>query len=233
MADEDYKRKLAAILSADVAGYSRLMGDNEVATVSTLKSHRNHISDIVQAFNGRVVDSPGDNILAEFRSIVDAVSCAVAIQEGLQVENDELPENRKMMFRIGVNLGDVIQDGDRIYGDGVNIAARIEGLAYTGGVAISAHGLFETYRKDDNAKARELFERSVELDPNYAYAWTYLGWTYWIDAVYYHMYYDRKEWLENAETMAQKALSINDKSSDAYALLSGVYLSQGKYDEAV
>lgn len=100
-------------------------------------------------------------------------------------------------------------------------------------LVVKAHGLFETYRKDDNAKARELFERSVELDPNYAYAWTYLGWTYWIDAVYYHMYYDRKEWLENAETMAQKALSINDKSSDAYALLSGVYLSQGKYDEAV
>ena len=484
MADENYKRKLTAILSADVAGYSRLMGDDEVATVSTLKTNRNLITDKVQAFNGRVVDSPGDNLLAEFRSIVDAVSCAVAIQEGLRAENDNLPENRKMNFRIGVNLGDVIQDGDRIYGDGVNIAARIEGLSDPGGVAISgtafdnvrnkldcgyqfsgehvvknianpvrvykiltdpecagkvigekrflgrmsrrvamsailisaiiigalvsyyiylhqsgriepasvkkmafplpdkpsiavlpfdnmsgdsdqtyiadgiseniiaalskipelfvisrnstfnykgkpvkvqqiaedlgvryvlegsiqksgerlrvtaqlidalkghhvwsekydrkledlfgvqdditlniavamqveltegeqaqvrhqtenlqawslavkAQGLFETYRKDDNAKARELFERSVELDPNYAYAWTYLGWTYWIDAVYYHMYYDRKEWLENAETMAQKALSINDKSSDAYALLSGVYLSQGKYDEAV
>ena len=137
MADENYKRKLTAILSADVAGYSRLMGDNEVATVSTLKSRRNLISEKVQAFNGRVVDSPGDNLLAEFRSIVDAVSCAVAIQEGLQVENDELPENRKMMFRIGVNLGDVIQDDDRIYGDGVNIASRIEGLADPGGVAIS------------------------------------------------------------------------------------------------
>jgi TolB-like protein/class 3 adenylate cyclase len=137
MADENYKRKLTAILSADVAGYSRLMGDDEVATVITLKSHRNLISDKVQEFNGRVVDSPGDNLLAEFRSIVDAVSCAVAIQEGLQVENDELPENRKMMFRIGVNLGDVIQDEDRIYGDGVNIAARVEGLADPGGIAIS------------------------------------------------------------------------------------------------
>ncbi len=137
MADEDYKRKLTAILSADVAGYSRLMGDNEVATVSTLKSHRKLITEKVQAFNGRVVDSPGDNILSEFRSIVDAVSCAVAIQEGLREENDELPENRKMVFRIGVNLGDVIQDEDRIYGDGVNIAARIEGLADPGGIAIS------------------------------------------------------------------------------------------------
>jgi adenylate cyclase len=137
MADEDYKRKLTAILSADVAGYSRLMGDDEVATVSTLKSHRNLITEKVQAFKGRVVDSPGDNILSEFRSIVDAVKCAVAIQEGLREQNDELPENRKMVFRIGVNLGDVIQDEDRIYGDGVNIAARIEGLADPGGIAIS------------------------------------------------------------------------------------------------
>ena len=137
MADEDYKRKLTAILSADVVGYSRLMGNDETATVNTLKSHRSLFSEKVQAFNGRVVDSPGDNILAEFRSIVDAVSCAVTIQKGLRKQNDELPENRKMIFRIGVNLGDVIYDEDRIYGDGVNIAARIESLADPGGVAIS------------------------------------------------------------------------------------------------
>jgi adenylate cyclase len=149
MADENYKRKLTAILSADAAGYSRLMGDNEVATVSTLKSSRNLISEKVQAFNGRVVDSPGDNILSEFRSIVDAVSCAVAIQEGLREENDKLPENRRMLFRIGVNLGDVIQDGDRIYGDGVNIAARIEGLADPGGVAISGTAFDNVRNKID------------------------------------------------------------------------------------
>ena len=137
MADEDYKRKLTAILSADVVGYSRLMGNDETATVNTLKSHRSLFSEKVQAFNGRVVDSPGDNILAEFRSIVDAVSCAVTIQKGLRKQNNELPENRKMIFRIGVNLGDVIYDEDRIYGDGVNIAARIESLADPGGVAIS------------------------------------------------------------------------------------------------
>ena len=137
MADENYKRKLTAILSADVAGYSRLMGEDESATVSTLKSHRNLITEKVQTFNGRVVDSPGDNILAEFRSIVEAVSCAVAIQQGLRDKNEELPDNRKMQFRIGVNLGDVIEDGDRIYGDGVNIAARVEDLAKPGEVAIS------------------------------------------------------------------------------------------------
>ncbi len=137
MADEDYKRKLTAILSADVAGYSRLMGDDETATVSTLKSHRNIFYEKVQAFNGRVVDSPGDNILAEFRSIVDAVSCAVEIQHVLREQNEKLSEDRKMDFRIGVNLGDVIHDEDRIYGDGVNIAARVEGLADPGGIAIS------------------------------------------------------------------------------------------------
>jgi adenylate cyclase len=113
------------------------MGDDEVATVSTLKTNREIITEKVQAFNGRVVDSPGDNILSEFISIVDAVNCAIAIQEKLRKENDKLPENRKMNFRIGVNLGDVIQDEDRIYGDGVNIASRIEGLADPGGVAIS------------------------------------------------------------------------------------------------
>ena len=128
MADEDYKRKLTAILSADVVGYSRLMGEDEAATVSTLKSHRNLISGKVQTFKGRVVDSPGDNILAEFRSIVDAISCAVETQKGLKEKNEKLPDNRKMIFKIGVNLGDVIQDGDRIYGDGVNIAARVRAL---------------------------------------------------------------------------------------------------------
>ena len=149
MADENYKRKLTAILSADVAGYSRLMGDDEVATVSTLKYYRELITEKVQAFNGRVVDSPGDNILSEFRSIVDAVKCAVAIQEGLRAENDKLPDSRKMHFRIGVNLGDVIHDVDRIYGDGVNIAARIEGLADPGGVAISGTAFDNVRNKID------------------------------------------------------------------------------------
>ena len=137
MVNEDFDRKLTAILSADVAGYSRLMGDDEAATVSTLKSYRHLITEKVQEFKGRVVDSPGDNILSEFRSIVDAVKSAVAIQEGLRERNDKLPENRKMLFRIGVNLGDVIQDGDRIYGDGVNIAARVESMAEAGGICIS------------------------------------------------------------------------------------------------
>jgi adenylate cyclase len=137
MADEGFKRKLAAILSADVIGYSRLMRDDEEATVRDIAAHRVLISDIIQQHNGRVVDSPGDNILAEFASVVDAVNGAVKIQEEIKRSNADTPPDRRMEFRIGVNLGDVIEEKERIYGDGVNIAARVEGLAAAGGISIS------------------------------------------------------------------------------------------------
>jgi len=137
MSDEDYKRKLAAILSADVEGYSRLMGEDEDATISTLTTYRELMSTIILKHRGRVVDSPGDNLLAEFGSVIAAVRCAVEIQEEFRVRNAELPENRRMEFRIGINLGDVVEEGERIYGDGVNITARVEGLAEGGGICIS------------------------------------------------------------------------------------------------
>lgn len=137
MATEGFKRKLAAILSADVAGYSRLMGEDEAATVRALETYRRVISDLIQQHRGRVVDSPGDNILAEFASVVDAVQCAVAVQKEIQARNLELPETRRMQFRIGINLGDVIEEEDRLYGDGVNIAARLESLAEPGGICVS------------------------------------------------------------------------------------------------
>ena len=137
MAEESFERKLAAILSADVEGYSRLMDDDEEATVRTLTAYRTTISNLVQQYGGRVVDSPGDNILAEFKSVVDAVNCAVEIQRDIAGQNAELPDERKMQFRIGVNLGDVIEEEDRIYGAGVNIAARLEGLADAAGICIS------------------------------------------------------------------------------------------------
>ncbi len=137
MAEKGFKRKLAAILSADVEGYSRLMDDDEEATVRTLTAYRSAINDLVQQYRGRVVDTPGDNILAEFTSVVDAVNCAVEIQHKLAERNTELPYNRKMEFRIGVNLGDVIEEEGRIYGDGINIAARLEGLAEAGGICLS------------------------------------------------------------------------------------------------
>jgi adenylate cyclase len=137
MTTERAKRKLSAILSADVKGYSRLMGEDEVATVRTLKEYRELMSKLIKEYRGRVVDSPGDNVLAEFASVVDALECSIEIQKNLRTKNDALPDNRKMEFRIGVNLGDVIEDEDRVYGDGVNIAARIEGLAEPGGICIS------------------------------------------------------------------------------------------------
>lgn len=137
MGAEEFRRKLTAILSADVKGYSRLMGEDEEATVRTITAHREVITLVIQKYRGRVVDSPGDNILAEFVSVVDAVQSAVEIQEVIRAKNAELPEDRRMEFRIGINLGDVIQEGERIYGDGVNIAARVEGLAEAGGICIS------------------------------------------------------------------------------------------------
>ena len=137
MAQEKFKRKLTTILSTDVAGYSRLMGDDEAATVKTLEQYKEIMFELIREHRGRVVNSPGDNLLAEFTSVVDAVQCAVAVQKELQARNTELPENRKMQFRIGVNLGDVIEEESRIYGDGVNIAARLESLADPGGICIS------------------------------------------------------------------------------------------------
>jgi adenylate cyclase len=131
------ERKLTAILSADVEGYSRLMGDDEEATVKSLNTYREAMSRLIEEHQGRVIDSPGDNLLAEFTSAVNAVQCAVVIQAELRARNIALTEDRRMNFRIGVNLGDVIVDGDRIYGDGVNVAARVESLAEGGGICVS------------------------------------------------------------------------------------------------
>ena len=137
MTDERASRKMSAILSADVKGYSRLMSVDEERTVKALNDCREIIGRCVDDHRGRVVDSPGDNVLAEFVSTVEAVKCAVKIQEDLKARNANLPQSSRMEFRIGVNLGDVIEEDDRIYGDGVNIAARLEGLAEAGGICIS------------------------------------------------------------------------------------------------
>jgi adenylate cyclase len=139
MTDPRSRRKLTAILSADVVGYSRLMAANEAATVETLKSYRDIIARLVVRHGGRVVNAPGDALLVEFPSAVEAVQTAVEIQKSLEGHNIDLEPERRMQFRIGVNLGDVIEEGDgTIYGDGVNIAARMEALAEAGGVCISS-----------------------------------------------------------------------------------------------
>jgi len=137
MAEEGFKRKLAAILSADVVGYSLLMDDNEQETIRTLKNYCTVITTLIGHNRGRLVDIVGDNLLVEFSSAVDAVNCGTEIQQELAKRNMELPDNRKMEFRIGINVGDVVEENGRIYGDGVNIAARIEGLAEAGGICIS------------------------------------------------------------------------------------------------
>ena len=137
MAKESFKRKMSAVFSADVVGYSRLMGEDEAATVDTITSYRKIMADLVQQHRGRIVDTPGDNVLAEFASVVDAVQGAVAVQKEIQARNAALSHDRRMQFRIGVNLGDVIEEGESIYGDGVNIAARLEALADPGGICIS------------------------------------------------------------------------------------------------
>src|SRR5215813_673765 len=130
-------RKLAAILSADVVGYSRLMGEDEVGTLHTLTAYRKIVDVLIERYRGRIVGTAGDSVLAEFASVVDAVQCAMEIQSSLKAENASLPPERQMRFRIGINLGDVMVEGETIYGDGVNIAARLQALADGGGICLS------------------------------------------------------------------------------------------------
>jgi adenylate cyclase len=155
------ERKLTAILCADVHGYSRLMGENEEATVRTLSAHRRIIDGLIEQHHGRFVNSAGDSVLAEFGSVVNAVDCAVEIQATLKAENASLPPERWMEFRIGVNLGDVVVDGEQIYGDGINVAARLESLAEPGGIYISGK-VHEEIRNKLALKCEDLGEQRVK-----------------------------------------------------------------------
>jgi len=158
---QEFKRKLTAIFSADVEGYSRLMREDEEETVRTLTAYRTAMTSLIQQYRGRVVDSPGDNLLADFTSVVDAVNCAVEIQRELAERNAELTADRRMLFRIGVNLGDVIEEGKRIYGDGVNIAARMESLAEAGGICISGT-VYDAIEKKIGLEYEYLGEQEVK-----------------------------------------------------------------------
>ena len=153
MTPPDVIRKLSAILSADAAGYSRLMGLDEATTVHTLTACKEAMARLIHHHRGRVVDSPGDNLLAEFDSVVQAVQCAFEIQADLKVRNNALPQERRMLFRIGINLGDVIVDGERIHGDGVNVAARLESLAVAGGIC-GSRSAFEQIENNLHSGAR-------------------------------------------------------------------------------
>jgi len=161
MTAEKFKRKLAAILSADVKGYSRLIGEDEEGTIRTLNAYLGAITGFIRKHEGRVVGTAGDSVLAEFASVVDAVRCAVEIQEELKDRNKELPEDRRMEFRIGVNLGDVVEEGDNILGDGVNVAARVESLAEAGGICISGT-VYDQIEKKLSLGYEYLGEQSVK-----------------------------------------------------------------------
>ncbi len=158
------ERRLAAILAADVVGYSRLMGADEEATLATLNAYREIIDRLVVDLHGRVFGSAGDSVIAEFASPVEAVRCAVDIQQEIEARNADLPEDRRMHFRIGVNLGDVMAEGDNLFGDGVNVAARLEGLAKAGGVCVSGT-VFDHVRNKVGVEFEDLGEQQVKNIP--------------------------------------------------------------------
>ena len=155
------ERKLVAIMAADVVGYSRLMHDNEERTLATLTAHRAIIDELIANGRGEIAGTAGDSVLAEFASVVDAVRCAVSIQQALAKANEPLPEESRMLFRIGINVGDVmVKDGD-IFGDGVNVAARLEGIAEPGGICVT-RGVRDHLRDRMEYKFEDLGEHSVK-----------------------------------------------------------------------
>ena len=154
-------RRLAAILAADIAGYSRLMHEDEAATVRDLKAHQSVILPLVGRHGGRIIDTAGDGIMAEFPSVIGATECAVEIQTAMAERNWGVPESRRMLFRIGINLGDVIHDESRIYGDGINIAARLEALAEPGGV-LASNTVYDQVRGKLPLRFEDLGERQVK-----------------------------------------------------------------------
>ena len=156
------ERRLAAILAADVVGYSRLMGVDEEGTLSQLKAHRRTLIDPkMKDHRGRIVKTTGDGLLVEFASVVDAVRCAAEIQSGMAGRNADVPRERRIEFRIGINVGDIIIDGDDIFGDGVNIAARLEGLAEPGEVWVS-RTVREQVRDKLSLTFKDMGEREVK-----------------------------------------------------------------------
>ncbi len=165
MAPNETSRRLATILAADVVGYSRLMAEDEETTVQTLRAHRVIIDRLIARHDGRIFHTAGDSVLAEFGSAVEAVRCAMTIQDELRVRNAELPEARRMLFRIGINLGDVIVDGDDLLGDGVNVAARLESIAPPGGVCISG-GTFEQVKNKLSVGFEDLGPQTVKNIPD-------------------------------------------------------------------
>lgn len=158
------KRRLTTILASDVVGYSRLMAADEEATLATLRTYRAVISELVAKHDGRIFNTAGDAVLAEFGSTVEAVRCAISIQEDLAVRNAQLPDEGQMWFRIGINVGDVMVDGNDLFGDGVNVAARLEGLAEKGGICISG-STFEQVKNKLSVGFADIGPQSIKNIP--------------------------------------------------------------------
>src|ERR1700689_3999384 len=154
-------RRLSAIMSADVAGYSRLMGLDEAGTARILREHRVIADAVVAKHGGRIVKTTGDGLLIEFPSVVDAVECAVAVQTVMTERNEGSPQDRRMLLRIGINLGDILIEGDDILGDGVNVAARLEGIAEPGGICISSSA-YDQVRGKVDVEFSNLGERNLK-----------------------------------------------------------------------
>src|SRR5918995_2201958 len=154
-------RKLAVILAADVAGYARLMAADEEGTLATLNARRKVIDELIGRHHGRIFTTAGDSVMAEFASAVEAVRCAAAIQQEIERRNADLPEARRMLFRVGVNLGDVMVGGDNLFGDGVNVAARLESVAEPGGICISG-AVYDQIRNKVDLGFKDLGERSLK-----------------------------------------------------------------------
>ena len=162
MTESSTIRKLAAIVSADVVGYSRLMGDDEEGTLFALKSHRRELIDPkIEELHGRIVKTTGDGMLIEFPSVVDALKCCLVVQKGMLERNRSVPEEQRIQFRVGVNLGDIIIDGDDLFGDGVNVAARLEAIAPPGGICVSS-GVVEQVRQKLPVKFEDLGEQALK-----------------------------------------------------------------------
>ena len=165
MISDDISRKLTTILAADVVGYSKMMATDEESTLKTLRAYRSIFSDLIDKHDGRIFNTAGDAILAEFDSAVEGVRCAISVQEELKARNGELPDDRKMSFRIGINVGDVMIDGDDLFGDGVNVAARLEGIADPGGVCLSSSA-FEQVKSKLSIGFKDMGPQEVKNIPH-------------------------------------------------------------------
>ena len=292
MAEQSVTRKLAAILAADMVGYSRLMEKDEQGTIARQNAHREELIDPkITEHRGRIVKTMGDGLLIEFASVVEGFQCALDIQNGMALRNRDVPDGQEMLFRIGINVGDIIIEGDDIFGDGVIIAARLQEITIPGGIAVSAtaydhlagkinvalddvgvqklknisrlvhiwqwpvadqqrptdsepfnraahdnllsgHQHHWMLSKIENARAKNLIKRAIELSPEFASAYAYLAESLLLD--YLNQWNKKREKpLEAAYELAQKAVTLDDTSAPAHTAFGSANLWRGRHDQAV